>query len=345
MSPPRRTLAAAAVALALLLSLSGCATFSAEGRQQYQRAMNTGARQPRFGATGRAPEAVPTVLPYDIRPLLKPAGKYLGVATKDAPGSLRQVRTFATQAGKRPNLIEYYSAWGDRFEAADVRRVWSYGALPFITWEPFKSSLARIAAGHDDAYIRRYADAVRDLNIPVAMSFGHEMNGFWYPWGTRKATAAEFTAAWKRIHDVFEAEGATTVIWVWSPNVVNPMPRVKLRPYWPGDDYVDWIGVIGYYAEGAHTFDTLYGPTMSQVRTFTQRPFFIAETAAQAGERKPADIQDLLTGTASRDDVVGFAWFDFDKETDWRIASSPASLATFRRYAADPRLGFDVRNP
>ena len=43
---------------------------------------------------------------------------------------------------------------------------------------------------------------------------------------------------------------------------VNPMPKVKLKPYWPGENYVDWVGVIGYYAKtGPSTFRTLYGPT------------------------------------------------------------------------------------
>ena len=33
---------------------------------------------------------------------------------------------------------------------------------------------------------------------------------------------------------------------------------------------------------------------------------------------------------ASDRSIAGFIWFDLDKETDWRIASSPDSLAAFR---------------
>jgi beta-mannanase len=55
---------------------------------------------------------------------------------------------------------------------------------------------------------------VRTLNLPIAVSFGHEMNGNWYPWGTAHTTAAQFVAAWRHIHDLFARVGATNVIWV-----------------------------------------------------------------------------------------------------------------------------------
>jgi hypothetical protein len=84
---------------------------------------------------------------------------------------------------------------------------------------------------------------------------------------------------------------------------------------------------------------------MTQIRAFTKKPFIIAETAAQAGERKPADIKSLFQGTAERDDVLGFVWFNFDKETDWRINSGPLSEKTFKEQAANPDFGFDVTKP
>ncbi|MET8946283.1 glycosyl hydrolase [Streptomyces sp. NPDC004542] len=338
----RRIAATAALLLACAL-LAGCATFSAKGRAQYEQARG-GAADPSVAAVESAKPAAP----YDVLPLLVPAGrkKYLGLAARGAPASMKNVEAFAKTAGKKPNVVEFYSAWGDRYETRSVRNAWRYGALAYIAWEPFEKSLKEIAAGGSDAYIRAYARAVRDLDLPVAISFGHEMNGFWYPWGTKKATAAQFVAAFRHVHEVFDEVGATQVIWVWSPNVVNPMPDVRLKPYWPGDEYVDWVGVIGYYAaHGPATFDTLYGPTMDQVRAFTRKPVIIAETAAEAGPRKPADITDLFRGTAAHDDVIGFVWFDFDKEADWRVTSGSASAETFRQQAAGRRFGFDVTKP
>ncbi|WP_338697268.1 glycosyl hydrolase [Streptomyces sp. Q6] len=329
------------VATALAV-LSACSTFSDTGRDEYARSQG---KDPAASADEASPSEKPEP-PYDVRPLLKPAKKYFGVAADGAPAKMTAIESFAKSAGKKPNLVEFYSAWGDRYESRLVQNSWDYGALSFIAWEPFKVSLKEIAAGKEDAYLRDYASSVKELNLPVAISFAHEMNGFWYEWGTKKATAKEFVAAWKHVHDVFDEVGATQVIWVWSPNIITPMPKVKLEPYWPGDGYVDWVGVIGYYAAtGPSTYATLFEPTMAQIRGFTKKPFIIAETAAQAGERKPTDIKDLFRGTAQRDDVIGFVWFNFDKETDWRIESGPLSKKTFREQSVNGAFGFDVAKP
>lgn len=297
---------------------------------------------------GRAtkPSGSAAAVPFDVRPLLKPAHKYLGAAFDDVPGSTASVDAFGRRVGKRPNLVEFYSAWGDGFDASGVRRLWRSGSLPMMAWEPFHTSLATIASGRSDAYLRKFALSVRTVNLPVAISFGHEMNTYWYPWGTRGNRPADFVRAWRHIHEVFAAAGATSVIWVWSPNVINPVRSVRLKPLYPGDAYVDWIGMIGYYTlGGAHTFTTLYGPTMRRVRAFTDKPFFIAETASQPGVRRPEDITDLLHGVRQRPDVVGFVWFNIKKRADWRIGGDSAAIAAFKRGVRGPAIGFDVEHP
>ncbi|HZD02688.1 MAG TPA: glycosyl hydrolase, partial [Actinomycetes bacterium] len=138
---------------------------------------------------------------------------------------------------------------------------------------------------------------------------------------------------------------ATNVIWVWSPNVINPVPQVPLKPFYPGDSYVDWIGVIGYYTgSGASTFPTLFGPTKAAVRKFTRKPVLILETASEPGSRKRQDVASLFAGVAASPDVIGFIWFNYVKRADWRIDSDPSALAEFRRRAANDRFGFDVNH-
>jgi mannan endo-1,4-beta-mannosidase len=304
-----------------------------------------------FASGGNAPVGAAATttappMPYDVRPWLTPKGKYFGVAVTGVPQSLAPAKAYGDLVGKQPNLLAYYAAWGDQLAVDQVTAVWNDGALPYVAWEPFTKPLAQIASGVDDHYIIEFANEVRTLQVPIAISFGHEMNGFWYPWGTESTSAADFVKAWQHIHDMFQKVGATNVIWVWSPNIVNPMPSVQLRPYYPGDGYVDWIGVVGYWAKtGAHTFSTLYGPTFTEVRTFSQKPFLIAETGSQPGSRKPADIADLFAGVVGNTDVIGFIWFNIAKESDWRVDTSADALAAFRQGAADSRFGFDVRHP
>lgn len=284
-------------------------------------------------------------VPFDVRPLLAPARKYFGAALDGAPASLDPVRDFTTKVGKQPNILLYYAAWGDEFDAQAIRNARAIGALPVMEWEPFKPSIADIADGGSDDYIRKFATAVQKLNLPVAISFAHEMNGFWYPWGTEMTSPADFVRAWRHIHDLFLEVGASNVIWVWSPNVINPLPSVPLKPLYPGDSYVDWIGVIGYYTDsGASTFSTLFGPTTATVREFTTKPILILETAAEDSERKRKDIADLFSGVAASPDVIGFIWFNYVKRADWRIDSDPSALAQFKKYAKNDLFGFDLND-
>ena len=138
----------------------------------------------------RSPAPSPSSLPYNMSGLLDPTGgKFFGVEAQGAP-SLAPVASFAASVGKRPDLIGQYLAWNSSFDAQAVSAAWSYGALYYIAWEPYDTTAQAIADGQSDAYISRFAGAVRALNLPVAISFGHEMNGNWYPWGTDQTTAA-----------------------------------------------------------------------------------------------------------------------------------------------------------
>jgi mannan endo-1,4-beta-mannosidase len=318
---------------ALLGSFLGCSSGTVDHR-------SSDATDTRSSMAGPTEEAF---VPFDVRPLLLPPRKYFGAALEGAPTSLGPVQDFAAKVGKQPNMLEYYAAWGDGFDAEGVRNARAAGALPVMVWEPFKPSIADIANGATDDYTRKFAAAVRGVNLPVAISFGHEMNGHWYPWGTRSTAPADFVRAWQRVHDIFLDVGATNVIWVWSPNVINPVPKIPLQPLYPGDSYVDWIGVVGYYTRsGAGTFQTLFGPTMDEVREFTRKPILILETGAEPGPRKHKDVTDLFHGVSSSNDVIGFVWFNFDKEVDWRVDSDPSALAEFKRGAGNDLFGFDV---
>ena len=285
-------------------------------------------------------------LPYDVSGLLQPKpGKFLGIEAPGAPGSLAPVQRFAASVGKKPNLIGQYVAWNTPFPAATVARAWGYGALSYLAWEPYTASVQSIADGHSDAYITQFAKAVRALNDPIALSFGHEMNGNWYPWGTTHTTPAEFVAAWRRIHNLFAQAGASNVIWVWNPNDIFPVPQVQLKPYYPGNAYVDWIGVTGYFATtGPATYAELYAPTIAEVRGFTSKPVIIAETSIETGPNEVLSARQLILRTVmAHPRILGLIWFDYDKNNvDWRVESRPIIDSAVRSDLSDLPL-FAVR--
>src|ERR1700691_4509875 len=228
-----------------------------------------------YGVPGaESPGSSAPAKPYNVSRLLDPAGgKLLGVQAPGAPDALGPVQTFAASAGAHPNLIGEYMAWNKPMDTQAATNAWSYGALYYMVWEPYGTTVAAIADGRSNSYITQFAQQVRALNLPVAISFGHEMNGYWYPWGTTGTTAAQFVSAWRLIHHLFAAAGASNVIWVWNPNVISAEPQLDLAAYYPGNAYVNWVGVTGYFsATGPDTFDSLYGPTMQEIRGFTSKP-------------------------------------------------------------------------
>jgi hypothetical protein len=285
-----------------------------------------------------------------VRKLINPKRKYFGVYTeKNKDNSAAQIKGFGTHLGVKPNIVKHYHTWDQAYPAKWASATWKAGALPQVEIEPFGVDLGTIAQGKSDAYLVKYAKDVRKLNIPVTLSFGHEFNGWWYDWGTKKTTPAKFVAAWKHIHDVFKKQGATNVIWLWSPNVVYPMPKVSLKAYYPGNAYVDWVGLSGYYKSAAHAkFSTLFDPSIKVVRKFSKKPIILAETASPKGRRHNADIADLLTGIAKRKGVIGLIWFNLKKpgELDYRIESGGASsVKLFKRYLLKHPYGFNVKKP
>jgi hypothetical protein len=333
----------AALLICLFGSLAGCTSEPMNDQSKVPTNAASSVSEPSEEAFEPPEEAF---VPFDVRPLLTPTRKYFGAALDGAPASSRPVKDFTSKAGKQPNMLLYYTAWGDQFDANAVKNARALGALPVMAWEPFEPAIADIADGVSDDYIKKYATAVRTLNLPIAISLAHEMNGFWYPWGTKKTSPDDFVQAWRHVHNIFLDVGATNVIWVWSPNVINPMPRIPLSPLYPGDSYVDWIGVVGYYEEGgASTFSTLFGPTKATVRKFTSKPILILETGAEDSTRKRSDIADLFRGVAASPDVIGFNWFNYVKRADWRIDSDPSALAEFRKHARNDVFGFDLKHP
>jgi Glycosyl hydrolase family 26 len=325
-----RRLAACGLGLAVVTALAACGVAAPSATP-----INTG------GAVTQqaAPPSVPAST-ISAAALTHPDGKFFGVEADGSPDSLGPAQDVAASVGRNPNLLGQYLEWGTPFDEAAAARATSYGALYYMAWEPFGTTVGSIADGGSDSYVKGVAKAVAAFHGPVAISFGHEMNGNWYPWGTTQATPAQFVAAWRHIHDLFAAAGASNVIWIWNPNIVNPMPNVELEPFWPGSAYVNWVGLTGYFATtGPHTFDGVYGPTIAEVAKFTSAPIIIAETAVETGPDEVASIRDLLGGIQADSNVLGFVWFNYDKNgVDWTLGDRPIARAAVASGVAGMHL-------
>jgi hypothetical protein len=269
-----------------------------------------------------------------------------------SPDAARWRRTNITareaQLGRKLNIDHRYYAWGQRFPTADDAWDVRNGRIPLITWEPWHTTLDAIDSGADDAMIGARAAAVATFGKPVFLRWGHEMNGNWYPWaGTHSNTPgatdgpAKYVAAWRHIHHIFSAAGATNAVWVWSPNWANipDQPWNAHQRYYPGDGYVDWVCIDGYNRDASSwkSFTSIFSPVY---RTYHRRkPIMIGETASVEGRpgQKAQWVADARRAIRSTfPSIAALLWFDTTKDgNDWRIDSSASAFAAFTALASD----------
>ncbi|MGP7996208.1 MAG: glycoside hydrolase family 26 protein [Streptosporangiaceae bacterium] len=267
-----------------------------------------------------------------VRPAALEPLRYLGVYERSVPASYAGIDQFGQAIGKQPDLAPYYSSWREPFQTAFAAAAAQHGAVPLVQINPAHIQLAAIAHGRYDGYLRRFADAVRSYRRRVIVGFGHEPNGYWFTWGWQHSSAASFVAAWQHIVTVFRRQGASNVTWLWTINIIDPQGGIDPpSAWWPGASYVNWVGVDGYYYKRSWTFAPLFGPTIRAVRALTRDPILISETAAGNADQ-PAKITNLFAGSRAYG-LLGFIWFNVDKEQNWQV-TSPRAVAAFRRGAA-----------
>jgi mannan endo-1,4-beta-mannosidase len=242
------------------------------------------------------------------------------------------LRALTAKSGMHVGAEEFYATFGAPFLPGREDGAEKAGMLPVLQWNPLHSSVAAIAAGRYDAYLRSYARAVRAFDCPIVLSFGHEMNGSWYPWGFTHTPAAVFVAAWRRIVTVFRAEGASNAIWMWTANRYVPGAKRVTSPaaWWPGSGYVNWVGLDGYFYRPTDTFGSVFAPALAVIRALTPDPVVIAETGAW-GTAQAARVANLFQGAVAAG-VGGVIYFDLPGHEPWEL-SSPQSLAAYRHAA------------
>lgn len=237
----------------------------------------------------------------------------------------------------------WYINFDTAFPASDCTLANAYGAVPMLTWEPMPSAsntLEIIAAGTYDAYVATFAQAAKNWGNLVFLRFAHEMNGDWYPWdgyhNGEAAAPAKYIAAWRRLHDIFVQAGATNVRWVWSPNNQSHPGSTwnAAVNYYPGDAYVDWIGIDGYnFGQGDwQSFEQLFAAAYATFESYG-KPLMISEFAsADDLVLSKADwITDAFLQIRTNYQLLRiFVWFNKDKERDWRVNSSAPALAAYK---------------
>lgn len=295
-----------------------------------------------------------------------------------------RINDFQALVGHKIVWAYFSQFWfkGLGFPREDVLTVWRNGQLPFIRFQPVSGylygppprqefpeqhfSLQHVIDGQFDEQLRGWARAARDLEIPILMQFGLEINGAQGPWNARWNGAGQtdgygdpgypdgaerYRDAYRHLVALFRGEGATNVTWFFHFDSYRQYDWWnELKWYYPGDDTIDWIGLSNYGSTVRGEPIAVFAEKLDASGVYTdfarmsERPMAIIETGVvdDSAHRKPAWIREtfsvLRSGRYPR--LHGVAWWNNGTgEFDVRVQSSPDSLAAFREAIADPFFG------
>ena len=271
---------------------------------------------------------------------------YSGCAVGGFVDGMQNLASFQSMLGKDLAIVLSYVHWQNPFPTTDANIVYNNGSVPLITWEPWITNeigtLEAISSGSYESYVTNFLQDAKDWGGPVLLRFAHEMNGNWYPWdgahnGANASSAQKYKDAFIYIYNVRQALQADNVYLVWTPNSTN-MPNEawnSASAYYPGDQYVDWVGMDGYNWGNANwqSFDAIFSSIYQELIALTSKPLLIGEFASdELGGSKAAWITDALSKIESNyPRIKAFCWFNINKERDWRVNSSTTAQAAMQQ--------------
>lgn len=181
--------------------------------------------------------------------------------------------------GKNHAMYLTYTTWGKKYPDTNTyfpmtfaKKAKQNGSAIQIGFEPMNG----LNEVKDGEYIRQFAREAKESGVPVFLRFAGEMNGEWVPWsGDPKKYIEKFRLVYKIMK-----EEAPNVAMVWSPNF---LPRHNIDPYYPGDNYVDWVGLSLYTIPFSHGKEVPGGNPMDYLKPiyekYSHKPMMVSEGA------------------------------------------------------------------
>lgn len=290
-----------------------------------------------------------------------PAPLLWGTALDGYPITGKQLDKIEGDTKLSPAMVVFFLQWPTQsqtggFPIESLNTIVQRGAIACITWEPMYYEdgvekmvpFQKILKGGYDLYLNDFAHQAKTFNQPFIIRFAHEMNLQRYHWGTSEKEFGPkspdiYQQIFRYVVNLFRRSGANQVLWAFCPNAES-VPNMTYdstagwnnpRAYYPGDDYVDILGMDGYnwgttqtvekhgWKSSWKTFEDIFFPIYRELNAIApQKPLFVFETAcADQGGVKSKWIVDAFQ-TLNKWNVQGIAWFQVQKEIDWRINSS-----------------------
>ncbi len=267
--------------------------------------------------------------------------------------------TLEAQIGQKLRVHMHYYGWGTPGATAS-QSIPSFpdqamiddenaGRVSLVTWG-CTSLNATVATASLTADVEDYnlivatAQAVKAFQKPVFIRWFWEMNLGNKPQcsgiGTAAQQGANYVAAWQNIYNIFKAQGVTNVSWVWNPGgaAADPDPA----PYYPGNNYVDWIGFDGYDKIEALDFGGVFNHFYQEFAA-DGKPMIIGETG-ECPNLQQAYLNSAVAEIAGRTNsggysfplVRGFLYFDSPGQYTCNWNFDAEGMTGFQAMGADP---------
>lgn len=313
-------------------------------------------------------------------------GAYIEFGELEDSVTLDAIEDFEALVEKHQGIIAFSSFWGEQnFPSRNLHIISRHGALPLIFWSPWdrpyvedkgpdRFSLENILAGCCDAYIDHWADQAKAYGNPLLVSWGLEMNGDWFPWSGyfnvpkqpserdgRDMTAGPelFKKAFRYVVERVRSRGVDNILWGFHANCLS-YPREDwntLQSYYPGSDYVDWLGLSVYgkqFSQEEWTgFRTLMDAAYGQLCALDpKKPVVLAEWGIgefpDAGNKALwlQEAFDALTHDYPRVKAAVYwheRWRNADDSySNLRVNSSVEALEVYRKAMRNPYWVDDI---
>lgn len=329
-----------------------------------------------LGATAGTAEAVRIIRPPTRGRLYH--GVYPGLyRPSETQISENSQSSYVQFVGKPTAWVLFTNDWfqNTRFPIKTASWIKRRGSVPYIRLNirstkselpERKYTLARIIRGDFDARLRRWARGARDFKYPLIVDYGFEMNGRWEPWnGFWNGRAVKdaygdpnipdgperFRDTYRHVVDVMRDEGARNIVWVFHVNDRNNPESDwnKIHWYYPGSDWVDWVGVSVYGPQTTtEDYDAQFKESMDIAyrritRLAPRKPVVVTEFGVVNGNPRVSQSvwasRALTYITRKRwPRVIGFSWWNngdpvFDDSG--RVQNHPELLAVFKRLVTN----------
>ncbi|MBF0121305.1 MAG: endoglucanase [Desulfobacterales bacterium] len=275
-----------------------------------------------------------------------------GVALDKYPITTQTINSIEQEMKIVPSIILFFLQWpsspnNGEFPKNSLNSIWDQGAIPVLTWEPmfYEHKIENmihfqdILNGKYDSYLKMFAQGSIAFGNPFIIRFAHEMNLSRYHWGTNDKEYNEkspeiYIKMFRYIVSLFRKEGANKVLFAFCPNAES-VPSTSwnaIKNYYPGDDYVNILGMDGYnwgttqtvekngWKSNWKSFDEIFLQVYKDLKLISKtKPLLIFETSsANLGGIKRDWFKNAID-TVQKWEVQGIVWFQVNKEIDWRI--------------------------